>query len=227
MKMYRIKKETIIVLVVVCAIFLIVGIVFALLPDEVYINWEIYNLNAKFYPLIACVIHDIFIIICAVGYTERKKREYLRIYNRASKFGEDSIALECKIIDRKTTLKVALMNIFSTILGALAALFFRFSVTPVYSNHKKRWLILCCEGLYVVNLIEDSEFLIKKESVQNIHIKEKRNKLVVELIPLNATFSVKTKKLDVTREELIAKFKEVFTNTIADQIQRMRPKTID
>lgn len=214
--MLKIQKGRYIAVSVVCAIFLIVGIVFALLPYEVYVNWGIDKLNARYYPLIACGVLDFFVLLFMVMFIRITKYQFRLINRRMSKFGEDSIALKGKIVDHKAAIKNAIYNVFSYILAMLSALIMFFGVYKVSINYVKRWFILYSEGIYVLNMKDESEFLIKKMDVSEIKIKEKRNKLVVELIPLKYNFIVKTKGLDITKEELIAKLKEVFTNPAPD-----------
>ena len=75
--------------------------------------------------------------------------------------------------------------------------------------------------MYILNMREKTQIQVNKMDVNDIKITEKRNSLVVELIPSYITFTVKTKGLDISAEELIAKLKEVFTNPMPNPFQNV------
>lgn len=214
MKTLKFKKSRFIVLLVMCAIFLIVGIVFALLPEDVYISWgDEESATTRYIPLIFCGIMDLFLIILSVVLIKSEKKQVQTVNEMLSNLGEDALALNGKIVDHNAARENAKKNAISFAVGILSGLFLGVGVFRTYGNYKWRLFILYSGGLYVFNGMEQSTIQIDRANVQDIIINEKRNSLVVELVPYDFVFKVKTRGLDVSKEVLLAKFKEVFTNT--------------
>lgn len=214
MRMLKLKKSRFIVLLVTSVIFLIVGIVFALLPEDVYISWgDEASATTRYIPLIFCGIVDLFYIVLSVVLIKSEKKQVETINEMLSNMGEDALALNGKIVDRNAARENAKKNAISFAVGILSGLFLGVGVFRTYSNNKWRLFILYSGGLYVFNSMEQSQIQIDRANVQDIIIKEKRNSLVVELVPYDFVFKVKTRGLDVSKDALHAKFKEVFTNT--------------
>lgn len=213
MKMLKIKKGPIIFVLVTCVIFLIVGAVFALLPEDIYISWGDYDsASTRYYPLIFCGLFAfIFFLIAWITATTQKK-SIARINAMMQNLGEDAIILGGAIVDREAARENAKKTAFSVLGGILTSLFLGVGFYKVYGNNNEKYFILHNEGMYIFDIRQNTEFQLNKMSVQDVNITQKRNSLLVELIPSNVTFTVRTKGLDVSVEDLIAKFKEVFTN---------------
>ena len=222
MKILKLKKGPIIFVLIVCAIFLIVGVVFALLPEETYISWGDYDsASTRYYPLIFCGILDLIMLLTIWITTTTQKKSIEKINALMQDIGEDAIALNGTIVDREAARENAKRTAISVIGGFLSALFLGVGVYRIYGNNNARYFILYREGMYIFNMRDKTEFLLNKMNVNDIKITEKRNSLVVELMPSCTTFTVKTKGLDISAEDLIAKFKEVFTNTEPDPFQNV------
>lgn len=222
MKTLKLKKAPIIFVLVVCAIFLIVGIVFALLPEETYISWGDYDsASTRYYPLIICGIADLILLLVVWAVISSQKKSIQKINAIMQNIGEDAIALNGAIVDREAARKNATKTTLSVLGGILSALFLGVGFYKIYGNNSERYFILYSEGMYMFNMREKSQYQLSKMSVKDIKITEKRNSLVVELIPSNITFTVKTKGLDISVEELIAKFKEVFTNPMPNPFENV------
>ena len=220
MKMLKIKKGPIIFVLVTCVIFLIVGAVFALLPEDIYISWGDYDsASTRYYPLIICGILDVFLLLVIWATTASQKKSIERINTLMQNLGEDAIALNGAIVDREAARENAAKTTLSILGGILSALFLGVGFYKIYGNNNERYFILYSEGMYIFDTRKKTEIQLNKMNVNDIKITEKRNSLLVELIPLNVTFTVKTKGLDVSTEDLIAKFKEVFTNSMPDPFQ--------
>lgn len=214
MKMLKLKKGRFIVVWVMCAIILIVGIVFALLPEEVYISWDDdESATTRYFPLIFGGIIDLLLMIMTFVVIKRENKQIQTINAMLSNMGEDALALNGKIVDRNATRENAKKNAISFVVGILSGLFLGVGVFRTYGNSNVRMLVLYSGGLYVFNSMEQSKMQLDKATVQGIIIKEKRNYLVVAFMPFDFAFKVKTKGLDISKEDLIARFKEVFTNT--------------
>ena len=213
MKMLKFNKTPIIVLLVMCAILLIVGIVFALLPEETYISWGDYDsASTRYYPLIIVGIADLVLLLVVWVTTSTQKKNIAKINAIMQNIGEDAIALNGAIVDREAARENAKKTAFSVLGGILTSLFLGVGFYKVYGNNNEKYFILHNEGMYIFDIRQNTEFQLNKMSVQDVNITQKRNSLLVELIPSNVTFTVRTKGLDVSVEDLIAKFKEVFTN---------------
>ncbi|MCH5151745.1 MAG: hypothetical protein J1F65_03710 [Clostridiales bacterium] len=220
MKMLKIKKGPIIFVLVTCAIFLIVGIVFALLPEEIYISWgDDDSARTRYYPLIFCGILDVILLLVIWATTASQKKSIEKINTLMQNLGEDAIALNGAIVDREAARENAAKTALSVLGGILSALFLGVGFYKIYGNNNERYFVLYSEGMYIFDTRKKTEIQLNKIDVNDIKITEKRNSLLVELIPLNVTFTVKTKGLDVSTEDLIAKFKEVFTNSMPDPFQ--------
>ena len=222
MKMLKLNKAPIIVVLVTCAILLIVGIVFALLPEETYISWGDYDsASTRYYPLIFCGIFDFVLLVIIWASTAAQKKSIEKINAMIQDIGEDAIALNGAIVDREAARENAKRTVFSVLGGILSALFLGVGVYRIYGNNNERYFILYSEGMYILNMREKTQIQVNKMDFNDIKITEKRNSLVVELIPSYITFTVKTKGLDVSAEELIAKLKEVFTNPMPNPFQNV------
>lgn len=222
MKKLKLNKAPIIVLLVMCAIFLIVGIVFALLPEETYIRWGDYDsASSRYYPLILFGIVDFVMLLVVWAMTVSQKKSIQKINAIMQNIGEDAIALNGSIVDREAARKNAKKTALSVLGGMLSALFLGVGFYKIYSNNNQRYFILYSEGMYILDMREKSQYQLSKMNVNDIKITEKRNSLVVELIPSYITFTVSTRALDISEEELIAKLKEVFTNPMPNPYQNV------
>ncbi|MCH5157282.1 MAG: hypothetical protein J1G02_05360 [Clostridiales bacterium] len=222
MRMLKFKKAPIIVALVMCAILLIVGIVFALLPEETYISWGDYDsASTRYYPLIFCGLFAfIFFLIAWITATTQMK-SIARINEMMQNLGEDAIILGGAIVDREAARENAKKTALSILGGILSALILGVGVYRIHGNNNARYFILYSEGMYIVNMRDKSELLIEKMKISDIKITEKPNSLLMEFLPAHFTFTVNTRGLDISAEELIAKFKEVFTNPIPDPFQNV------
>lgn len=216
MKMLKIKKARFIGILIFLLAILIVGIVFALLPDEVYINWGDYDYAfTRYIPLIfSGIILLSSLVSVGVGFS-RERNKIQTINALMNNIGEDALALEGKIIDKEAARERAKENGASFLAGMLAASLFGIGFFRMKGNTDMRTFVLHNQGMFLYNMVDKSNIHIPKNQVYYARIKEKRNKLVVELMPISFTFTVKTKGLDITKEELIAKIKEVFNNPIS------------
>lgn len=214
MKMIKFKKSRFIVVLVWLIISLIILIRYFL--KEIYKGGGEYNFaSLEFYVLIFLGVIYFFVFFIILVTAIRQKKNVQQINTMMVNIGEDAIALNGAIVDRITARENAKKNALSFLGGMLSALIIGVGISKTYSNNNTRLFILYSEGIYIVDMINNTKYHLSKNDVQNIKITEKRNKLVVELIPLGLTFTVKTKRLDISREELIAKFKEVFTNPMS------------
>ena len=215
MKKLKLSLAPIIVLLVMCAIFLIVGIVFALLPEETYISWGDYDsAETRYYPLIICGVADAVLLLIVCLTTVVQKKNIDKVNAIIQYYGEDAIVLNGTIVDREAARENAAKTALSVLFGFLSVVILGFGFYRIYGLNNARYFILHSEGLYVINTRDKTETQLNKMNVNDIKITEKRNSLVVELIPLNVTFTVKTKGLDISTEELIVKFKKVFNHHI-------------
>ena len=222
MKMLKLKKGPIIFVLIVCAIFLIVGAVFALLPEETYISWGDYDsASTRYYPLIFCGILDLIMLLTIWITTTTQKKSIEKINALMQDIGEDAIALNGTIVDREAARENAKKTAISVIGGILSALFLGVGIYRIYGNNNERYFVLHNNGMYILNTRNKTSIQINKTDVNDIKITQKRNSLVVELVPSYTTFTVKTKGLDISAEDLIAKFKEVFTNPMSDPFQNV------
>ena len=219
MKMLKLKKGPIIVVLVTCAILLIVGVVFALLPEKTYISWgDSDSAMTRYYPLIFCGVIDLILLLSIWTSTASQKKTIEKVNAILQNLGEDAVALSGSIVDREAARQNARKTAVSVFGGFLSALFLGVGVYRVYGNNNARYFILYSEGMYIFDMRDKSEIQLNKVNVRGIQITEKRNSLIVELIP-SIAFAVNTKGLDVSTEDLIAKFKEVFTNPVPDPFQ--------
>ena len=222
MKTLKLKKGPIIAVSVVCAILLIVGIVFALLPEETYVSWgDNDSASSRYVALIVCGILDFLMLVIVVTTTITQKNSFKKINEIMQSIGEDAIALDGSIVDREAARENATKTVLSVLGGILSALFLGIGFYKIYGNDNGRYFILYSEGLYIFNKRGNKEIQLNKTEVKNIKITKKRNSLVVELTPSYITFSVKTKGLDISEEELTAKFEHVFANQIPNPYQNV------
>ena len=222
MKKLKFNKAPIIGLLVSCAIFLVVGIVFAFLPEEIYISWgDDDSARTRYYPLIICGVVDIVLLLIVWLTAVSQKRSINKINAFMQNIGEDAIALNGSIVDREAARENAAKTALSVIGGVLSALFLGVGFYKIYGKNNARIFILYSEGMYVIDTRTKTQIQFNKMNVKDIKITEKRKSIVVELIPSIVTFTVKTKGLDISTEELIARFKEVFTNPIIDPYRNL------
>lgn len=222
MKMLKSNKAPIIVTIVICAIFLIAGIVFAVLPEETYISWGNYDSEStRYFPLILFGIVDFILLLTVWATTASQKKSINKINALMQDIGEDAIALTGTIVDREAARENAKKTALSVFGGILSALFLGVGVYKIYGNNNARYFILYSEGMYILDMRDKTKYQLSKTNVNDIKITEKRNSLVVELIPADLTLTVNTRGLDVSVEELIAKLKEVFTNPMPDPYQNI------
>lgn len=212
MKEFKINYGGIITLLVTSGIFLVIGIVFALLPESVYIGWGDDNSQmTRFYPLIAVGVFDImFWAIAYVVYTKEKKfvakaNELMRV------IGSEAIALTGLLKDPEAERENAAKTAISVIGGFLSALFLGFGVYKIYGKNNKRHFILYPDGLYVIDPGNNTQAILNRETVNKMTVTQKKNKLLVKFPNEQLYILIKTKRLEISQEQLAEKFAETFS----------------
>ena len=217
MKELKFNKTPMIILLVMCAIFLIAGIVFALLPEETYISWGDYDsASTRYYPLIIFGIIDVILLLVVWVTTVSQKKKIERVNSIAQGIGSDAIILNGSIVDREASRKNATKTTLSVVGAILSTLFLGIGFYKVYGNNNARYFILHGEGLQILNMLDKSQVALNKTNVSDIAITDKRNALQVEIMPAHITFSISTRGLEVSVEELKAKLKEALSNSTAN-----------
>ena len=214
MKELKFNKAPVIALLIMGAILLIVGIVFALLPEETYISWGDYeSYITRYVVLFLCGLLAFVFLMSAWGTASTQKKIVERINAIMQSFGEDAIVLSGTIVDREGDRVNAKRTALSVLAGMLSAFFLGVGFFRIHRNDNARYFILHSEGMYILDMQDKSGFSIEKTKISDILIIEKANSLLVEFVPKYLTFTVNYRGLkDISSEELIAKFKEVFTN---------------
>lgn len=217
MKSLRLKKAPIIVMLVMCAIFLILGVVYALLPEEIHRSFGDYGgEHTRYNLLIIFGVVDLFLLIAVWGYTVSQRRIIRQINAIMQRLGEDAIALSGVIIDRKVAQENAKKTALSIFVGLLSTLFLGIGFYKIHGNNNRRYFILHSEGMYIIDMQTRTQYQLNKTNVDDFTITKKHNSLLVTLAPSFITFTLQTRGLDVSEENLIDKLNEVFTDPIAN-----------
>ena len=217
MKELKFNKTPMIILFVMCAIFLVAGIVFALLPEETYISWGDYDsASTRYYPLIIFGIVDAILLLVVWVTSVSQKKKIERVNSIAQGLGSDAIILNGSVVDREASRKNATKTTLSVVGAILSTVFLGIGFYKVYGNNNARYFILHGEGLQILNMLDKSQVELNKTNVSDIAITDKRNALEVEIMPSHITFSISTRGLEVSVEELKAKLKEALSNSTAN-----------
>ena len=212
MKEFKINYGGIITLLVMCGIFLVVGVVFALLPESVYIGWGDDNPQmTRFYPLIAAGIFDI--IFCPVAYVVyvREKKFVAKANELMHVIGSEAIALTGLIKDPQEERENAAKTAISVIGGFLSALILGFGVYKIYGKNNKRHFILFPDGLCVIDAVNNTQAILNRETANNMTVTQKRNKLLVKFPSEQLYIVIKTNGLDISQDQLAEKFAQTFS----------------
>ena len=212
MKEFKINYGGIITLLVMCGIFLVVGVVFALLPGSVYIGWGDDNPQmTRFYPLIAAGIFDI--IFCPVAYVVyvREKKFVAKANELMHVIGSEAIALTGLIKDPQEERENAAKTAISVIGGFLSALILGFGVYKIYGKNNKRHFILFPDGLCVIDAVNNTQAILNRETANNMTVTQKRNKLLVKFPSEQLYIVIKTNGLDISQDQLAEKFAQTFS----------------
>lgn len=220
MKEFKINRSAIIALIVLSVIFLVVGVVFALLPDSVYIGWGDTDPQvSKFIPLIFAGVIDLIFLLCAFVSYKRDKNFVTLANNLINNIGDEAIAMYGVLKDPEEERKEAAKTALSVIGAFFTTLLFGFGFYRVYSKNNRRAFILYREGLYVLNPMDRSQALLNKESVKEMKICRQKNKILVTFPESKLLLAIQTKGLMISQNEIVEKFNEVFTIPVnAEQI---------
>lgn len=214
MKELKLPKKNIIILSVLIGIFFVAGIVFLVLPDDVYYATGDPNPDVgRYFWFVTCEILALIVLIKTLRFVSKMKPmiEYCNTIRRQAGENAYFVGGYCKVIDPNNT---AAIRTAISVLGEIAsAVIFGWGIYKVSSQNTSRLFLLCDDGLYIICSLQREHIFLKKGCITTATL-AKNIKGQIELTCPNENFvlTFDTLKIDITSDELTQKLQTLFFN---------------
>lgn len=212
MKNLKLPKSNIIAMCIITAILFLLGIIFLVLPDDVYyaigdsypeVGRYVLFVGGTFFAIIALIRTLVFV---------SKQKKFIAEYNAMrEQCGEDAffVAGYCEAINKDNSNAI---NTVVSVLGAAAsAVLFGVGAYRVFATDTIRLFLLCDDGMYVIRTKTKEKIFLKKDSITTATLEETPKGQLRFICPNeNFVLTFDTLKIDVTNDELTQKLKLLF-----------------
>jgi len=212
MKTLELPKQRIITLCVIISVFFIAGIVFLVLPDEVYIALGDPNPDVGRYVFgLILEFSAIIITIKTLTFVSKQKKLISEYNSLREKSGENAyfIGGYCNMLKKDNTnaIKTTL-----SVLGATAsAVLFGVGVYKIFKSSNTRLYLFFDDGMYIINTQVNEKLLFKKGTLQDVTLTENYKEHLELTCPNeNVVLEFDTLKIDVTNDELKQRLQNLF-----------------